>query len=144
MGHIQRLNPIKLAKYKRARRQNKSVEKSLLAAGATPKTARHRNSACKLAIVGDKQIMEELRHCDITPDLMIKRFDEDRRLAIKKGDLSTACRVDELMSKSIALLTDKTQDVPADRPTNQFSLDRLSRLRVSDAVNKAGDSVSGC
>jgi hypothetical protein len=123
------INPIKLAKYKRARKQSKSIAQSLREAGAAESTATHLNNRnIGLVKIGEEQLAQELRHSDITPDLMIKHFTEDRSLALAKGDLSTATRVDELMSKSIAMLTDKSE-VSQTLVIKADEKEELSRLR---------------
>ncbi len=56
-----KINPIKLAKYKKSRYEGKSIEASLLAAGQSPKTARHKaNSKVGLAKVGEEKIRIEV------------------------------------------------------------------------------------
>jgi len=103
------INPIRKARLKKELKKSpENIKEALLKAGYTATTA-HNSSNNKCVEVCQAEIVAELKHSDITPDLMIKHFTEDRTLALAKGDLSTATRVDELMSKSIAMLTDKSE-----------------------------------
>ncbi len=98
-----------IEQYKNARRQNKSIEASLLEAGYTLKTARHRNGICKLAIIGEQQLAEEFDKSKVTVESVLKNLYEDRRLAEAKHDIATMTRVDELIGKYLAMFTDKQQ-----------------------------------
>ncbi len=55
------------------------------------------------------EIIAELRAKDITVDLVIKRLNQDRDLAISKQDYATATKVDELLGKYLAMFTEKQQ-----------------------------------
>lgn len=68
-------------------------------------------------------------------------FDEkivkkELRLALKKCkskmDYTNVLRAIELMSKILGLVTEKHQEVPIDKEDNQFSLDRLSKIKQAE------------
>ena len=103
------IDPVRLELYKQARIKGASKEESMIKAGLSPNTAKAQNKSTKLDKVGDAEILQELKETDVTVELIIKRLDEDRNLAIKKKDYSTATRVDELLGKYKAMFTDKTE-----------------------------------
>lgn len=122
------LSPIRKALLKKALKKNKgNIKQSMLDAGYKLSTA-DRSIMNKSAQICQAEIVAELKHSDITPDLIIKHFEEDRTLALAKKDYATATRVDELMGKSIAMLTDR-QDVTQTIVVKQDEKDELSRLR---------------
>ena len=65
-----------------------------------------------------------------------KTVKKELRLALKKCkskmDYTNVLRSIELMSKILGMQIDKHQDVPVDKPDNQFSLDRLAGIKKAD------------
>ena len=123
------LNPIAVSKYKKARvLENKTIEESLLRAGYTPKTARHRNSACKLAIIGEAEILRDIEK-ETTVKEVLEELEELRILATTGKDFSTATRCVELKGKWLAMFTDKSEVATVEKDDAQFSLERLSRIK---------------
>lgn len=82
------------------------AKNALLQADYAPATA---HNATKTTVVKDcqREIIAELTMKDITPDMMVRNFQQDRNLAIAKEDIATATRVDENLSKAIGMLSDK-------------------------------------
>ncbi len=64
-----------------------------------------------------------------------KTVKKELRLALKKckskADYTNVLRSIELMSKILGMQIDKAEVTNVDKPDNQFSLDRLSRIRVN-------------
>jgi hypothetical protein len=93
---------------------------------------------------------QQLDICD--PECIKKDIKYVTRTAKKKGDLTNLTRNIELRTRIAGMIVEKSQDVPTDKPDNQFSMDRLSRLSTTDVykpvnkdvitVNKPVDSIS--
>ena len=100
------VSPIKKAIVKRALKAGKSAREALKEANYAPSAIRQStyNPVVKQSI---EEIVQELKAIDITPDLIIQRLNQDRELALLKGDFSTATRVDELLGKYIAMFSDR-------------------------------------
>ncbi len=122
------INPIRKALLKKSLKKGNSQAQALRDAGFANSTAHSRVGDCVSLKIVKNEIAQELKHSDITPDLIIKHFEEDRTLALAKKDYATATRVDELMGKSIAMLTDR-QDVTQTIVVKQEEKDELLRLR---------------
>ena len=128
------INPIKKDLVKRSIMQGKSFKQSLLDAGYAPNTAGHKvNPNNKLLKDVTKEIQDSFKASDITPDIVLGRLNKDYQLALDKGDLPTATRINELLGKYLALFTDKQQiDQHITTQEDRDILDRhRSRLGLS-------------
>jgi hypothetical protein len=103
-----KVNKLKFLKVKNGILEGKSYKQAMLDAGYKLNTAHHssQESVVKCCL---KEIERELKVEQITPQFVIQRLHEDRIMALAKGDMATATRVDELLGKYIALFTDKQQ-----------------------------------
>ena len=99
------INSIKKDIVKQAIKQGKSYKQALLQAGYSEGHARR---STKNKIVKDimLEIKSELKTSDITPEMVLRRLDEDRARAIHKGDIASAIRTSELLGKYLALWKD--------------------------------------
>ena len=59
-----------------------------------------------------------------------------KKLTLKAKDYTNALRATELETKILGMITEKTQDVPVNKDDNQFSLDRLSRIKIAEDKTK--------
>ena len=134
------VDPLKLAKYKKARKQGLSKEKSLLKAGCTPLTANRQPKSLRLDKIGDAELIAEFKASDLTIDLVVKDIEKGKRLAItgKKKDLSTFMRGCELEGKYLKMFGENIANTlilisPEDK---QLRLDRLKSLINSGKSNE--------
>jgi hypothetical protein len=70
----QRLDPLRLEKYKTARLAGKKKSAALIAAGYTPISAKHHQNALPVAIRGEREIKEELRAKGLTTEHIIEKI----------------------------------------------------------------------
>ncbi|KKN70039.1 hypothetical protein LCGC14_0434860 [marine sediment metagenome] len=102
------INPIKKHKVKQAILRGESYKQALKTAGYSEATAKH-SSGMSVVKCSKAEIIQELRESDITVDFIIKRLNEDRRLAIESKDNSVVVRVDELLGKIIGVFKDRIE-----------------------------------
>lgn len=104
------MNKVRKDKLERVRRNllnKKSIRRSMLEAGYKEKTA-NRGMANKVCQEALNQINLEFKN-KVTVEMVLKRINEDRKLALKKKDYATALRADELLGKYLAMFIDKTE-----------------------------------
>lgn len=125
------INPIKLAKYKKARLQNKSIRESLLAAGLAKTTSEHKNDSRKgLVKVGEAEILRDITK-EITVKSVLEGLCKIQALALADKDYSTSTRCEELKGKWLAMFTDKQEISTVEKEDNQFSINRLIKITAS-------------
>jgi len=127
------VSPIKKAIVKRALKQGKSARQALRECNYSEG---HIRRSTKNKIVRDSmnEIMEELKAKDVTVDLVIRRLNEDRELALSKKDYATATRVDELLGKYLAMFTDRQQTEVNITEQEQAILNRYMNIDTSPIV----------
>ena len=130
------INPIRKALLKKSilRNKGKNIKGAMIEAGYAESTAKRSNANKSVQI-----ITAEIER-DITKEITVKSVLESLKriqtLALSKGDFSTATRCEELCGKWLAMFTDKQEISQADKEDNQFSLERLSRIKVDNSVDK--------
>lgn len=118
------VNPIKLAKYKKARLENKSITQSLLEAGQARSTAEHKNNRnLGLVRVGEQEIAREINK----QDLVRKAF---RKL--EERLISDKCS-DEISAASNILKFTEGEVV-----NNKISYTAEEEKELNDARNRLG------
>ena len=111
------------------------MEESMSKSGYTCKgaSARSWGSQLERKLNIEEQIQKEhLNIFDksmITEEYVLKNL---RKLAENSRNEADRIRANELLGKYLAMFTDKTMDVPMNKQDNQFSLDRLSRIKVQE------------
>lgn len=127
------IDKIKYIRVKQSLLNGDTPKQALLDANYSIATA---HNATKMSVVKhcQEEIAKELQGV-ITVEMVLKRIDEDRTNANSKGDFSTALQADIALGKYLAMFTDK-QEVTTDKQDNQFSLDRLSRIKLEPIDNK--------
>ena len=63
-----------------------------------------------------------------------------KRLVLKAKDYTNFLRATELETKILGMITDKAEVTQVDKQDNQFSLDRLSRIKLDDKVKPASEN----
>ena len=108
----------------------KSGRESMLLAGYSKSAANQlKNMGVYNCIM--KEIEEEFKISNVTIDSVLKSIEAIKQMSIEHKDYSTALRADELKGKYLAMFTDKQEFTNIDKQDNQFSLERLSRLKQS-------------
>ncbi len=69
------------------------------------------------------------------PDIIKKDIISIYRMAKKSKDITNAARINEHRSKIAGMITDRQEVTEVNKDTNQFSLDRLSRIKLDDKDN---------
>ncbi len=103
------LNPIKKLKYKKSRKEGKSIEQSLLDAGLAATAARTQPKSLKLAKIGDAEILTELKKEDYTIDLLISRLETGVKMALDANDISNYRGFVELIGRYLSAWRDNQQ-----------------------------------
>ena len=132
---MNKINPIRKSKVKSKLKSGMNAKQAMIEAGYSVNTA-IKSTANKVVKVSQAEIAAELKASDVTVEFVLKRLNEDRELALEKGDLSTATRVDELIGRYIAMFTDKKEvkDVTQEQLWSEFQKDR-SRISIPDMVD---------
>lgn len=124
------INPIRKALVKKSLLKGNSIRQALKDAGYAPGQQRGHNNTTTNPVV--KSCIAEIER-DITKEITVKSVLESLKhiqsLAISKGDFSTAARCEELCGKWLAMFTDKQEISETEKEDNQFSLERLSRIK---------------
>lgn len=123
-----KLSNLKKAKYKKARKEGKSIRESLLEAGYAESTSIGKNGSLTFVEVCEKELTEEFKLSDITPEFVINNLLEDRKLAKNKKDYSTVTRVDELLGKYLSLWKD-VKEIGLTKKTEE-DLETLGKYRT--------------
>jgi hypothetical protein len=89
--------------YKKERKQGGTIEGALLEAGCAPSTARHLNSNTKMAVIGERELREELRAKDVTIDYLVNNVDRVRDKAETKQDFTNTLRAYEGIAKFVGI-----------------------------------------
>ncbi len=124
------INPIRKARLKASilKHPEKSLKAHYLEAGYSEATAGHHVS--DMAVL--KRVLEELREFDVkevTIENVLKKIYAGQELCFQKKDYSTYAFLVQLEGKYLAMFTDKTEISQAEKEDNQFSLERLSRIK---------------
>lgn len=126
------LNPIRKHLIKKSLLKGSSQAKAMLDAGLSKATAYHNSGKDNKLLNTVKAEIER----DITKEITVKSVLESlkhiQELAIQKNDFSTAARCEELCGKWLAMFTDKQEISQAEKEDNQFSLDRLAKIRLNN------------
>ncbi len=134
------INPIRKARLKKELLNPKnSIIKAMKNSGYADSTA-HRSSVNKSVKICMAEIEEEFKLENVTVDSVLKDLELAKRLCISKKskDLSSFVRACELVGKYLAMFTDKQEISQAEKEDNQFSLERLSRLKQGNTPIGSG------
>ncbi len=120
------INPIRKALLKQNIIKNKGtkIEQSMIDAGYAPATA-HKTTANKVVKVIQAEIVEDIKKT-ITIDYVLAKLKHFVDYAKNDAD---KIRATELLGKWQAMFTDKQEVSTIEKEDNQFSLERLSRLK---------------
>ena len=124
------LNPIRKALVKKSLLKGKPIREALKDGGYSEAYQRGHNNGTTNPVV--KSCQEEIERDikkEITVETVLKQLTYIQSLAIQDKDFSTATRCEELKGKWLAMFTDKQEISQTEKEDNQFSLDRLSRIK---------------
>ncbi len=124
------INPIRKALVKKSLLQGNSIRQALKDGGYAPGTQRGKNNGTTTPVVRvcQAEIIKDIQK-KITVDTVLAGLCSIQALAIDNKDYSTATRCEELKGKWLAMFTDRTELAQAEKEANQFSLERLSRIK---------------
>lgn len=129
------INPIRKAILKKNLLAGKSAIESLKASGYTDNYA-HRSTTAKCVKVCNAEIQEDIKK-KINVDYVLAELERIKKLAEEDKDFSTATRNVELLGKYLTMFTDRTELAQVDKDSNQFGLNRLSKIKVENDENIA-------
>ena len=125
-----KINPIRKALIKKEYlRTGGNGYKSLKAGGLSESTARHRVRANNTLLNVVKAEIENDIQKKINVNYVLSELERIKSLAEANKDFSTATRNMELLGKYLAMFTDKQEISQSEKEDNQFSLERLSRIK---------------
>jgi len=134
-----KIDPLKKAKYKQARKEGLPINQALLAAGYKETTANHKNNrkTNQLVKVGDQELIEEFKLEDLTPKSVLASLTRLRALCLKNNKYAEVIRIEELMGKYLAMWTDKTQITNVESQDDyQFATSRLLGIKANPLKGK--------
>ena len=120
-------NLARKAKLKKELMKGLSYKRAMLNAGFAPSTA-HNPHQAKVVQQCKAEIEQDIKK-RITVDSVLKGLEHIQKLATEAEDFSTATRCEELKGKWLAMFTDKTEISESEKEDNQFSLQRLARIK---------------
>ncbi|MDO8488741.1 MAG: hypothetical protein Q7S42_01320 [Candidatus Omnitrophota bacterium] len=131
------INPIRKAKLKASiiKHPENSLKAHFLEAGYSEATAGHHVG--RMSVL--KCVLDELKEWDIkevTVENVLKKIRAGQELSLQKKDLSTYGFLVQLEGKYLAMFTDKQEISQPEHEDNQFSLERLSRIKATPEANK--------
>ena len=124
-------NPIVIAKIRRGILEGKPESQVMIEAGLSKETARTNVGDCKIVNTVKNRIIQEIAESQVTVEGIVKELDEDKAFCKSLQDTSSMVRCTELKGKTIAAFIEKSEVSQIEKPENQFSLDRLARMRAS-------------
>ena len=102
-------NPVIISKIRQGILEGKPDSRVLADAGLAKSTAKTQVKRTKILKVVKSRIAEEFKAEEITVEEVLRRIDEDRMLAQRKGDYSTALQADIALGRYLAMFTDKVK-----------------------------------
>src|SRR3990167_9553064 len=102
-------NPVIISKIIQGILEGKPDSIVLADAGLAKSTAKTQVKRTKILKVVKSRIAEEFKAEEITVEEVLRRIDEDRMLAQRKGDYSTALQADIALGRYLAMFTDKVK-----------------------------------
>lgn len=124
-----KINLIRKALLKKSLLAGNTKKQAFLDAGYKKITAEHNiTSDNRLLKAVETEICEDIKK-QVTVESVLKSLKTIQRLAIKKGDFSSATRCEELCGKWLAMFTDKQEISEIEKEDNQFSLSRLLKIK---------------
>lgn len=132
------INPIRKALLKQSILENKgrNVQAAMIKAGYTKSTAKRTYANASVKVI-QAEILEDIKG-KITEEYILSELERAKKICERKKskDMSSFIRACELLGKWRAMFTDKQEVAVTEQPDNQFSMERLSRLKAeSDITN---------
>lgn len=127
------INPIRKARLKKEllNPDNRSISSALIKAGYAKASAEGKSGAMAVVKVCQAEILRDILK-ETTVKSVLEELDEIKVLSKQEKDYSTAARCIELKGKHLAMFTDKQEISQAEKEDNQFSLERLSRIKQTN------------
>jgi len=123
-----RINPVRKNIVKQSILEGKTFKQAILDAGYSPNTAKQVSSAMTIVKYSLNEIAKEFDKAKITPEYVLAGLNKEASEAKNSAD---RIRAYELLGKYLAMFTDKQEVSTTEKPDNQFSIERLSKLKLT-------------